>query len=152
MTATANRVFLSHASADDALVRTLQQRLQDLGQGVWIDSRELRGGDLLWPAIRQAIEDADAYAILVSPAALQSEWVHRELRHAIEVRNRRARSGAAGACCCAQGKGVSDSDNLYQDKILAAAHPAGVEISVWAIHGRRARLSGTEMGTASARR
>ncbi|AUB81493.1 toll/interleukin-1 receptor domain-containing protein [Candidatus Thiodictyon syntrophicum] len=46
--------------------------------------------------IRQAIEDADAYAILISPAALQSEWVHRELRHAIEVRNRRARSGGAG--------------------------------------------------------
>jgi hypothetical protein len=31
MTAIESRVFLSHASADDALVRTLQQRLQDLG-------------------------------------------------------------------------------------------------------------------------
>ena len=53
-------LFLSHSSQDDALVRELQQVLHDLGQEVWIDSRQLRGGDPLWPEIAKAIEDAAA--------------------------------------------------------------------------------------------
>jgi hypothetical protein len=79
------KVFLSHSSHDDDLVRRLRQALADLDQAVWIDSRELRGGDLLWPALQQAIEEASAYAVLISPAALQSKWVGKELRHALSV-------------------------------------------------------------------
>ena len=42
------KLFISHASQDDALVRALQQGLAECGQQVWIDSRELRGGAPLW--------------------------------------------------------------------------------------------------------
>ena len=79
-----SKLFISHSSQDDAFVRGLQQALGDLGQDVWIDSRELRGGDLLWPEIQKAIEEASAYAVVVSPASLQSKWVGKELRHALE--------------------------------------------------------------------
>ena len=82
-------LFLSHSTADDAPVRQLRQALAELGEEVWIDSRELRGGDLLWPAVAQAIESAAAYAVLVSPAALQSEWVGDELSHALKVQRER---------------------------------------------------------------
>ena len=68
-----------------ALCAELQQALGDFRQDVWIDSRELRGGDPLWPEIKKAIEEASAYAVLVSPEALQSKWVGKELRHALEV-------------------------------------------------------------------
>jgi len=44
------QVFVSHSSADDALVRRLQQALADLGEDLWIDSRELRGGGPYPPA------------------------------------------------------------------------------------------------------
>lgn len=58
-------LFISHSSADDGFVRELRIALAEHGQAGWIDSRELRGGDPLWPEIQKAIESA---------AALQSEW------------------------------------------------------------------------------
>ena len=46
-TAPMAHLFLSHSSADDCFVRELRAALADLGQEVWIDSRQLRGGDPL---------------------------------------------------------------------------------------------------------
>jgi hypothetical protein len=51
----------------------------------------LRGGDLLWPEIKKAIEEASAYAVVVSPASLQSEWVGDELAQALELQKQRGR-------------------------------------------------------------
>ena len=45
------KVFISHASADDEFVKELRQALEGLGIGVWVDSRELRGGAKLAPDI-----------------------------------------------------------------------------------------------------
>jgi len=86
-----SKLFISHSSRDDSFVRDLQQALGDLGQDVWIDSRELRGGDPLWQEIQQAIEDASAYAVVVSTDGLQSKWVGKELRHALDVQKQRGR-------------------------------------------------------------
>jgi hypothetical protein len=44
------RLFISHSSPDDAFVRDLRTALADQGQAGWVDTRELRGGDPLWPA------------------------------------------------------------------------------------------------------
>ena len=85
------KLFISHSSQDDAFVRELQQTLADHGQDVWIDSRELRGGDPLWLEIRKAIDEATAYAIVVSTDALQSKWVGKELRHALLVQEQRGK-------------------------------------------------------------
>jgi hypothetical protein len=85
------KLFLSHSSQDDAFVRELRAALAEHGQEGWVDSRELRGGDPLWSEIRQAIEDASAYAVVVSPAALQSKWVGKELRHALKLQKKRGR-------------------------------------------------------------
>jgi tetratricopeptide (TPR) repeat protein len=82
-------LFVSHSSHDDAFVRELQQALADHNQQVWIDSRELRGGAPLWAAIQKSIEEASAYAVVVSAAALQSEWVGKEMTHALAVQKRR---------------------------------------------------------------
>jgi hypothetical protein len=48
------QLFLSHSSADDGFVRELREALADLGQPVWIDSRQLKGGDPLWSEINAA--------------------------------------------------------------------------------------------------
>lgn len=85
------KLFISHSSKDDGFVRELRQTLGNLGQDVWIDSRELRGGDPLWSAIETAIEEASAYAVVVSTDALQSNWVGKELRRAIKVQKKRGR-------------------------------------------------------------
>lgn len=85
------QLFISHSSADDDFVRELRAALADHGQQGWIDSRELRGGDLLWPDIQQAIEAASAFAVVVSPDGLQSKWVGKELRHAIALQQQRGK-------------------------------------------------------------
>lgn len=74
-----SKLFISHCSKDDAFVRDLRWTLADLKQDAWIDSRELRGGDPLWEEIKKAIEEASAYAVVVSPDALQSKWIGKEL-------------------------------------------------------------------------
>jgi hypothetical protein len=73
------KLFISHSSQDDAFVRNLRTALADHGQDGWIDSRELRGGDPLWSEIQKAIDEASAYAVVVSTDSLQSKWVGREL-------------------------------------------------------------------------
>ncbi len=86
-----SRLFISHSSQDDAFVRDLHAALADHGQAGWIDSRELRGGDPLWLEIQRAIEAASAFAVVVSPDALQSKWVGKELRHALDVQKQRGK-------------------------------------------------------------
>jgi hypothetical protein len=51
-------VFISHASADDATVKALRELLEQHKIPVWVDSRNLRGGNKLAPEIAQAIESA----------------------------------------------------------------------------------------------
>jgi hypothetical protein len=43
----ADRIFISHATKDDAFVAELRQALELRGLTVWVDSRNLRGGDQL---------------------------------------------------------------------------------------------------------
>jgi tetratricopeptide (TPR) repeat protein len=84
-----SRFFISHSSQDDAFVRALREALDLHGLPGWIDSRELRGGDPLWAEIEKAIDASFGYAVVVSTASLQSKWVGRELRHALELRKQR---------------------------------------------------------------
>ena len=86
-----DKLFISHSSRDDGFVRDLRAALADQGHDAWIDSRELRGGDPLWPEIQKAIEQASAFAVVVSPEALQSKWVGKELRHALKLRDERGK-------------------------------------------------------------
>lgn len=83
------QVFISHATADDALVRQLQRDLELNRIQAWIDSRELVGGDRLHPEIELAIRNADAFLVLVSPDAFQSDWVSAELAFALQVRQQK---------------------------------------------------------------
>src|SRR4051794_11810201 len=85
------KLFISHSSQDDGFVRSLQQALGDLKQDVWVDSRELRGGDPLWSEIAKGIDDASGYAIVVSPDSLQSKWVGKELTYALALQKQRGR-------------------------------------------------------------
>jgi len=55
-------VFISHATSDDAFVRELRLALEGLHIPVWVDSRNLRGGNAL-----VAIEVAIALAVSWKP-------------------------------------------------------------------------------------
>ena len=85
------KLFISHSSQDDEFVRALRAALADHGQEGWIDSRELHGGDPLWSEIQKAINDASAYAVVVSTDSLQSKWVGMELSYALGLQKQRGK-------------------------------------------------------------
>jgi hypothetical protein len=88
-----SHLFVSHSSPDDKFVQELQRALASFDQVTWTDSRKLCGGAPLEPTIMQAIEEVEAFAVVVSPQSLQSKWVGKELRHALEVQKARRKDG-----------------------------------------------------------
>ena len=79
------KVFISHATCDDDFVSALREKLETYGIPVWVDSRKLRGGDLLKPEIKQAIEEARHVFVVLSPQTQNSMWVRKETRLAAKV-------------------------------------------------------------------
>jgi tetratricopeptide (TPR) repeat protein len=82
----AKSVFISHSSKDDAIVRDIREKLEGYGIQVWADSEHLTGGDLLKPEIQKGIENVDHFLAVVSVDALNSKWVHWEVKHARKVK------------------------------------------------------------------
>src|SRR5713101_9660643 len=86
-------VFISHATGDDACVKELRLALEGLHIPVWVDSRNLRGGNALAPEIAQAIEQARQVIVILSPRTINSPWVRREIRQALQVQKSRQADG-----------------------------------------------------------
>lgn len=131
-----NKLFISHSSQDDAFVRDLRAALADQGQDVWIDSRELRGGDLLWLEIQNAIEEASAYAVVVSTDALQSKWVGMELTHALAIRKQREKGAFPVIPLSLNGTKLGVLEQFFGDEpiyIPVSSDAGGVEAAMNAI-------------------
>lgn len=86
-------IFLSHATADDAFVAELRQALETQGISVWVDSRRLAGGAKLAPEIEANIEQASSFLVVLSPSTVNSSWVRREVRKALEAEKARKKDG-----------------------------------------------------------
>jgi tetratricopeptide (TPR) repeat protein len=85
----ADHIFISHSTKDDAFVTELRQALNLRGLTVWVDSRNLRGGDRLRPEIQQAIREARTFLVVVSESAFDSTWVYNEIKYALEIQAER---------------------------------------------------------------
>jgi TIR domain-containing protein len=72
-------VFLSHCHTDKPFARKLASDLRAAGARVWLDEAEIRVGDSLITKVTEAIDTMDYLAVLLSPEAVASEWVRREL-------------------------------------------------------------------------
>ena len=72
-------------------MRDLRAGLADHGQDGWIDSRELRGGDPLGPKFSTPSRRPRRSPFVVSPDGLQSKWVGKELRYALDLRDQRGK-------------------------------------------------------------
>jgi len=75
-----NHIFISHATADDAFVKELREKLELHHLNVWADSRNLRGGDKLWPDVAEAIRTARHVLMVISTHTVNSSWVRKEVR------------------------------------------------------------------------
>lgn len=77
------QVFLSYDRADKELAQQLSRALREEGVSTWLDEDMLQPGDDWFQAIANALETSDAMVVLVTPSALTSSWVRRELEHAM---------------------------------------------------------------------
>jgi hypothetical protein len=82
-------VFLSHSTHDDATVAALRAALESYGVSVWADSQRLSAGEELTPRIQEAIANAQHFVVLVSPRAINSPWVSKEVQLALAVKQSR---------------------------------------------------------------
>jgi hypothetical protein len=88
-----DRIFISHASKDDAFVKELREALESHSIPVWVDSRNLRGGAKLAPEIDDAIAHARRVIVVLSPNTVNSPWVRKEITKALEVEDQRNDEG-----------------------------------------------------------
>ncbi len=79
-------VFISHASKDDEFVTALRLALEAQSIPVWVDSRNLRGGNKLAPEIAAAIKAAPHFIAVLSPNTINSPWVRKEINLALQVK------------------------------------------------------------------
>jgi hypothetical protein len=77
------RVFLSYAKRDDKLAQALRTELERGGIEVWDAAAKLTPGDNWALAQGKALADAEAMVVLLSPAALASDHVQREIDYAL---------------------------------------------------------------------
>jgi TIR domain len=77
-----SHLFISYARADVKIVRPIAQRIQAAGHQIWIDEGKLRIGETYREKLAQAIRDAAAFVIMVSPRSVRRRNVEEELSFA----------------------------------------------------------------------
>lgn len=75
-------VFISHAEKDHAYAASLRKALVEGGVTVW-EPRSVEPGDNWALEVGKALDKADALVILLSPDAVASERVRRDIEFAI---------------------------------------------------------------------
>jgi len=79
-----NRVFLSYSHEDASeLSELLYTRLTGAGYEVWKDNHQLGPGTHWVGALSDAVSGYDHFIVLLTPAALASDWVKDEIEMAI---------------------------------------------------------------------
>lgn len=76
-------VFFSHASQDHVKASQLRDRLVLHGVQVWFAPRHIKGAQQWQDKIGAALARCDWFMVALTPAAIQSMWVRRELQYAL---------------------------------------------------------------------
>jgi hypothetical protein len=85
----ANPIFISYSRRDDAIMRKIAFHLRDQGYKVWVDNEKLIPGTAAWEeSIENAIKNAFAVIVILSPDSKGSEWVRREITYADQFQKR----------------------------------------------------------------
>lgn len=85
------KVFISHAHTDEPLVKKVAAALEDAGLEVWDDTREIMPGDNWANKVAQALQESEAMVVLLTPDALRSNWVRRDIEYALGEQGYRKR-------------------------------------------------------------
>jgi len=82
-------VFLSHSSKDQGVASRLAVVLSRHGVKVFYSKKNIRGAQQWHDEIGQALARCDWFVLVLSPAAVRSEWVKRELVYALQSKRYR---------------------------------------------------------------
>ena len=76
-------VFFSHSTKDRRFAERLAAVLRDHRVPVWYSATNIVGADQWHDEIGKALARCDWFIVVLSPHAAKSEWVKRELVHAL---------------------------------------------------------------------
>ncbi len=77
-------VFLSHSSKDGRFACRLAEVLRAHGVPVWYSVTHLSGAQQWHDEIGVALKRCDWFLLIMSPSAVRSDWVKRELLYALD--------------------------------------------------------------------
>ena len=81
------KVFLSHSHADAPLAAKVTEALRTRGLDVWDPDAQLLPGDNWAAEIARALEQSQAMVVLLTPQAVQSKHVMREMEYALGAKS-----------------------------------------------------------------
>ncbi|MFN8373390.1 MAG: TIR domain-containing protein [Anaerolineae bacterium] len=73
------RVFISYSRRQKTFADRLARDLSDAGLDVWIDFRQIEGGERWRDEIYKGLEKSEGVVFCLSPDAIKSEWCRREV-------------------------------------------------------------------------
>ena len=79
-----DEVFLSHSSADRAFTARLAEVLRRHGVPVWYSETNILGAQQWHDEIGAALRRCDWFVVVLTPDAVESKWVKRELLFALQ--------------------------------------------------------------------
>ncbi|HLX41617.1 MAG TPA: toll/interleukin-1 receptor domain-containing protein, partial [Ktedonobacteraceae bacterium] len=91
MLSAAQRIFVSHSHLDNEFVMKLAQDLLHTlteDDAVFYDVIGLHGGDSWWDKIVEELTTRDVFLLILSPDAMNAEWVRREKNIALNRKKR----------------------------------------------------------------
>lgn len=72
-------VFVSHATADKWLAKTICEKIQNVGAETFRDDRDIGGGDDIPEIIRRQIIRSNEVVVLLTPESVDRQWVLLEV-------------------------------------------------------------------------
>jgi len=76
---TKSRIFISHSSVNTVWCRELRTALAAAGFDTWLDDTGLTPGEEWFQGIARELEQREVCVVVMTPAALASKWVQREI-------------------------------------------------------------------------
>ena len=71
----AHLVFVSHATADKWIAKTICEKIDDAGASTFRDDRDIAGGDDIPAEIRSKLLESTEMVVLITPASIGRPWV-----------------------------------------------------------------------------
>lgn len=85
------KVFLSYAESDRQVAKEIASQLEAGGHDVWSADNALFPGENAALEAGKALDKAEAMVVLISPQAMKSVWVRREIEFALGAAQYRGR-------------------------------------------------------------